>query len=98
MNGVGNDPRLHAAGGEGCEYEVHACLPKIPLGVSYHYVCGPNNVLQQRSIDLSPVCTAKDVYDCLNSIKGAGEAARRSGQPPGGSVRNHRGDSDLRRG
>ncbi len=65
--------------GGGCEVEVHPCLPKIPMGVHYYYVCGPNNVLQMRSVDLSPVCMAKDAYDCLNGIKGAGEAIAESG-------------------
>jgi len=68
-----------AGGGGGCELEVHACLPKIPLGVTYYYVCGPNNVLQARPVDLSPVCTAKAAYDCYQAIKGAGEAAIEAG-------------------
>src|SRR4030095_14621836 len=68
-----------AGGGGGCELEVHACRPKIPLGVTYYYVCGPNNVLQARPVDLSPVCTAKAAYDCYQAIKGAGEAAIEAG-------------------
>lgn len=56
----------HILGGS-CELDTAPCLPKIPLGVNYYYVCGPNGVLQQRSIDLSPVCLAKDVKDCIEN-------------------------------
>ncbi|HYT60145.1 MAG TPA: CARDB domain-containing protein, partial [Haliangiales bacterium] len=62
----------------GCGVEVHPCLPKIPMGVTYYYVCGPNNVLQVRQIDLSPVCVAKDVYDCIKGLQGAGAAIAES--------------------
>ncbi|HEY5973463.1 MAG TPA: hypothetical protein VIU41_01855, partial [Geobacteraceae bacterium] len=56
--------------GGGCSTsDLNACLPDIPLGVNYYYVCGPNNVLQQRSVDLSVVCTTKSVYDCLQGLK-----------------------------
>ncbi|HMJ88165.1 MAG TPA: putative Ig domain-containing protein, partial [Candidatus Acidoferrum sp.] len=55
----------------GCGVEVHSCLPKIPLSVGYYYTCGPNNVLQQRPIDLTPICVAQEAYKCLQSILGA---------------------------
>ena len=45
------------------------CVPDIPLGVNYYYTCGPNNVLQQRSVDLSVACTANSVWDCLQKFK-----------------------------
>ena len=68
-----------AAGGgappEGCEVEVHSCLPKIPLSVGYYYECGPNNVLQNRPIDLTPICVAKSSYDCFTKIRGALEVS-----------------------
>jgi hypothetical protein len=58
---------------EGCgacsTSSLNECLPDIPLGVNYYYVCGNNNVLQQRSVDLSVICTAKGVLDCLKSLK-----------------------------
>jgi hypothetical protein len=68
-----------AGGGGGCEIETAPCLPSIPLNTTYYYVCGPNNVLQARAIDVSPVCTALSVYECLEAIRGAGEAAVEAG-------------------
>ena len=73
------NPQPRLAGGGGCEVEVHACLPNIPMGVHYYYVCGPNNVLQVRQIDLSPVCMAKDAYDCYQAAKGALTSAAEEG-------------------
>lgn len=50
------------------------CMPKIPISVGYYYTCGPNNVLQVRPIDLTPICAAKEAADCLEKIIGAAES------------------------
>lgn len=73
------DSPVRLAGASDCELQVHACLPKIPLGVTYYYVCGPNNVLQVRQMDLSPICIGKQAYDCYKSVKGAGEKTVEAG-------------------
>jgi subtilase family serine protease len=71
LAGLDSRPRLHSGGN--CEVGVAPCLPKIGLGVNYYYVCGANGVLQQRSIDLSPVCLAKDIKECVEkTLKSAG--------------------------
>lgn len=41
--------------------------------MGYYYECGPNNVLQNRPIDLTPICVAKSSYDCLTKSLGAFE-------------------------
>ncbi len=76
------NPRLN--GGD-CGIDTLPCLPKIPLGVHYYYTCGPNGVYQQRSADLSPICVAKDIKECvektlqsaasLNAFRNGGNAA-----------------------
>ncbi|HSH16070.1 MAG TPA: carboxypeptidase-like regulatory domain-containing protein, partial [Verrucomicrobiae bacterium] len=55
-------------GGGDCGIDTLPCLPKIPLGVTYYYTCGPNGVYQQRSADLSPICVAKDIKECVENI------------------------------
>ncbi len=52
----------------GCEIDTAPCLPKIGLGVAYYYTCGGNGVPQQRSIDLSPVCLARDAAACIEQV------------------------------
>ncbi len=61
------EPGFQPAGG-GCEIDTAPCLPKIGLGVTYTYVCGANGVTQQRGIDLSPVCLARDVAACIEAV------------------------------
>ncbi|MEI9864604.1 MAG: CARDB domain-containing protein [Limisphaerales bacterium] len=57
--------------GGGCTTEdLNGCLPKIPLSVNYSYRCGGNNVGQQRSLDLSIICTANNVKDCWDNTVG----------------------------
>ncbi len=60
--GGGSRPRDES----GCS--PNECLPKIPMEVSYSYICGNNNVARQGSISLSAICTARDVKECLDSI------------------------------
>jgi len=50
------------------------CLPKIPISVGYYYVCGPNNVLQRREIDLTALCGPLEAKDCIEGIAGAAES------------------------
>ena len=67
---LGKIVKLDGGGCDTSQLGGHGCLPSIELGVQYYYVCGPNNVLQQRSVDLSVACTAKSIYDCLHDIVG----------------------------
>ncbi|MCO5051617.1 MAG: Ig-like domain-containing protein [Verrucomicrobiae bacterium] len=61
---------VHAADGDGCTLEdLNACLPKIPLRANYSYPCGNRMVGQSRGLDLSIICTAKDVKECLEGFK-----------------------------
>ncbi|HAV61887.1 MAG TPA: hypothetical protein DCY13_05940, partial [Verrucomicrobiales bacterium] len=62
---AGLNPRLNDGD---CSIDTLPCLPKIPLGVHYYYTCGPNGVHQQRSADLSPICVAKDIKECIENI------------------------------
>ncbi len=66
-----------SGGGEGdtCEFDTGIpCVPKIPISVGYYYVCGPNNVLQVRPIDLTALCAPPLIDDCLEKILGAAES------------------------
>ncbi len=66
-----------AGGGDGdsCELDTGIpCVPKIPISVGYYYVCGPNNVLQVRPIDLTALCGPPSIDDCLEKILGAAES------------------------
>ena len=67
---LGKIVKLDGGGCDTSQLGGHGCLPSIELGVQDYYVCGPNNVLQQRSVDLSVACTAKSVWDCLQSLTG----------------------------
>ncbi len=61
---------VHAADGDGCTLEdINACLPKLPLRANYSYPCGNRMVGQSRHLDLSIICTAKDVKECLDGFK-----------------------------
>ncbi|HMJ88276.1 MAG TPA: Ig-like domain-containing protein, partial [Candidatus Acidoferrum sp.] len=61
--------------GGGCELDTLPCFPKIGLGVVYSYKCGPNGVEKSVGADLSPICLAKDIKECIeNALKAAGSA------------------------
>jgi len=74
-----HDPIPRLQGEDTCEIGVHDCLPKISLGVIFDYTCGDNKVTQARKADLTPICTAKAVYDCFKSLVGAAKAAAAKG-------------------
>ena len=55
---------------DGCSTSsLHACLPDIPLKVKYTVRCGTNNKSEERTADLSVICTSKSVMDCLKDLK-----------------------------
>ncbi len=61
--------------GDSCEIDSPIpCLPSIPVSVGYYYVCGPNNVLQVRPIDLTALCGPPKLDECLDSILDAAES------------------------
>lgn len=64
-------PRLH--GGD-CGIKTLPCLPKIPLGVQYSYICGPNGVQHTRTADLSPICVVKDIKECIEKTLKSAES------------------------
>lgn len=70
------EPKPHLHNGETCEVGVHDCLPKIPLGVTYTYTCGANNVTQARRMDLTPICAGKSIYECIKKLVNVDEVRK----------------------
>jgi hypothetical protein len=69
-----------------CEMDTAPCLPKIKMGVIYSYKCGPNGVEKTVAADLSPICLAKAIKDCIkDALSAAGSGA---GLASGGNVFN----------
>ena len=60
---------------QGCEIDSGIpCMPKLPIGASYHYVCD-GNVYRKVTIDATPICAAKSVYDCLKQVSESAASA-----------------------
>jgi len=69
-----------------CELDTLPCLPKLGLGVVYSYRCGGNGVQRSVAADLSPICLAQSIKECIeNALQAAGSGAAVAG---GGNLAN----------
>ena len=59
--------QLEGEGG-GCKPEEAKCIPDFSLKASFFYICGHNAVVQERSVDLSVICTKRSVLGCLKNL------------------------------
>jgi CARDB/Divergent InlB B-repeat domain/Bacterial Ig-like domain len=54
---------------EGCTPGDPPCVPELPMQFNYDYLCGNNHVARQGTIDMSFICTAQEVKDCIDKVR-----------------------------